>query len=513
MKERRETAILQLQVLQRPRHIKWMFLQLRRSRWLARLPKGIGAMSVVLLTTVLFETIIHVNASTAGFVYLIEVFLAAAYVGFYESIAVAVSAAFCFNYFFLPPIRKWEIRDPHNWVALIAFLAGSLIAGRLSSNARHRAEEAKNKQLEMERLYELSRAIMAMNPNQSMPAVIADKVLSLYPVRGVAIFDLTRHTVHAVGEWGIPNLELRLKIAAREGIADYDPESETLIQPIHLGHKCLGSIALKGSTQRNAALHALLNLIAMAMENALSHEMASGAEAVRQSEGFKSTLLDALAHEFKTPLTSIKGATTALLSGSKLNERQREDLLTVMDQEADRLNGLVTEAIQLARIEAGHLELNLHPHTIAELVGGALDQLSLGRDGRAIELAIDENIPFVQMDLTLMQVALRQLLDNAVKYSAPSSPIAIRAAMVEGAVEIQVRNWGVPLSEEELARVFEKFYRGWSMRQPVLGTGMGLAIAREILLAHGGDIRAESSSERGTLFILRFPAGSERQQV
>jgi signal transduction histidine kinase len=146
-------------------------------------------------------------------------------------------------------------------------------------------------------------------------------------------------------------------------------------------------------------------------------------------------------------------------------------------------------------------------------VSGALDQLSLGRDGRAIELAIDENIPFVQMDLTLMQVALRQLLDNAVKYSAPSSPIAIRAAMVEGAVEIQVRNWGVPLSEEELARVFEKFYRGWSVRQPVLGTGMGLAIAREILLAHGGDIRAESSSERGTLFILRFPAGSERQQV
>jgi two-component system sensor histidine kinase KdpD len=512
MKERREVDVLQIQVLKRPKRMEGMLLRLRCRRWIRNLAVGMVTLGGVLGTTALFATVISVNASTAGFVYLIEVLLTAAYGGFYESIAASIAAAFCFNYFFLPPIGTWEIRDPRNWVSFFAFLAISLIASRLSTNARRRAAEAGNKQLEMERLYELSRTILSMNPNASVSEQVASSVLNLYPVRGVAIFDLTLRVVHSAGECWMPGLELRLKLAAQDGVADYDRESETLIQPMILGHKCIGSVALRGGTSPDTAVHALVNLIAIALENAHSHQIATGAEALRQSEEFKSTLLDALAHEFKTPLTSIKGAATALLSGGNLSGQQREELLTVIDQEAERLNSLVTEATHLARIEAGDLDLNLHPHTITELVGGALDQISLGRHGRTVEISIDENLPPIQMDLPLMQAALRQLLDNAVKYSAARSPIAISAKIVNGTVEICVRNWGVPLSAEELARVFERFYRGQNVRPHILGTGMGLPIAKEILLAHGGDIRAESSAERGTMFILQLPIGSRKQE-
>ncbi len=467
------------------------------------------ALGSVFAATAVFRSVVPVNASTAGFAYLIEVLVTAAYGGFYESVVAAFVAAVCFNYYFLPPIGTWVITDPHNWVALFAFLASSLIASELSANARRRAAEATSRRLEVERLYELSRVIMRMDPSRAIAGQLAEEVRRVFQIRSVAIFDLTHRGVYSAGDVDMPDAELRLKRAARNDAALAEPDGEVLIRPITLGGKSMGSMMLRGSTSSEAAIQALLNLIAITLENARSHQIATSAEAVRQSEEFKSTLLDALAHEFKTPLTSIKGATTALLAGGNLNDRQREELLTVVDQEAERLNRMVTETTHLARIEAGKVQLDRHLHSVSTLVGGALDQMALGRDGRMVDLSIAEGLPPVRVDLVLMQVALRQLLDNAVKYSPPRSPLGISARIARAGVEIGVHNWGEVLSEADQMRVFDKFYRGQNVRHHVLGTGMGLAIAREILAAHGGSVRVESSPERGTEFVLRFPANPE----
>jgi two-component system sensor histidine kinase KdpD len=245
------------------------------------------------------------------------------------------------------------------------------------------------------------------------------------------------------------------------------------------------------------------------MENSRSREMATRAEAARQSEEFKSTLIDGVAHEFKTPLTSIKAATSGLLASTVSDPAQQRELLTVIDEEADRLTGLVTEAIHLARIEAGKIHLNKMPQSVKKLIDDAIQQAEPARDGRVLDVVIDKELPQVPFDNELMQLAIRQLVDNAQKYSTPGTPIRIRAGVHNGTVTIRVHNIGEVLSEVERHQVFEKFYRGAAVQNRVAGTGMGLAIAREILRAHGGDILLESSTDRGTEFTAMLPMGQK----
>src|SRR5512140_2411626 len=201
---------------------------------------AVAALGGILGTTLLFETVAPANASTAGFVYLVEVLLTAAYGGLYESVGASIVAAGCFNYFFLPPLRKWVIAGPNDWVAFFAFLVTALIASELSASARRRAAEATGRQLEMERLYELSRAILLMKPGPSIAAQVASGVLRIYPIGGIAIFDSALHAASSAGECGITDLEPRLRVAARDRNTLDDPERETLIRPLVLGEKCIG---------------------------------------------------------------------------------------------------------------------------------------------------------------------------------------------------------------------------------------------------------------------------------
>lgn len=249
--------------------------------------------------------------------------------------------------------------------------------------------------------------------------------------------------------------------------------------------------------------------MAISLENAHSREIATRAQVAQQSEEFKSMLLDGLAHEFKTPLTSIKAAASALLASNVSDAGQREELLTIVDQEAERLSRLVTEATHLARVEAGKIHLQREPHSVDSLVTGALEQMENRRDGRQVQVEIPRGLPQVSIDIELMQLALRQLLDNAIKYSPQSSPIRVSAALAGDNLIIAVHNWGEALPKAERIRIFDKFYRGTNVRHQVAGTGMGLSIAREILLAHGGDILLDSGPDRGTEFIMTMPVKSE----
>jgi two-component system, OmpR family, sensor histidine kinase KdpD len=229
------------------------------------------------------------------------------------------------------------------------------------------------------------------------------------------------------------------------------------------------------------------------------------AQAARQSEEFKSTLLDGLAHEFKTPLTSIRAATTALIASNVSDAAQRDELLTVVDQEAERLSRLVTEATRVARIEAGKIDVNCEWHSVARLIEDVLVQMEPERDGRRVDISIASDLPFAYVDADLMRLALKQLVDNALKYSPRTTAVQISCRLAGNQVLVSVRNQGEPLSDSERTRIFDKFYRGRNVRHQVAGTGMGLPVAREILLAHGGDIRLQSSNERGTEFAIMIP--------
>jgi signal transduction histidine kinase len=187
-------------------------------------------------------------------------------------------------------------------------------------------------------------------------------------------------------------------------------------------------------------------------------------------------------------------------------------LLTIIDEEADRLTGLVTEAIHLARIEAGKIHLHKLPQSVDKLIADTVQQLEPAVDGRLLQVQVDKDMPAVSFDTELMQLAIRQLVDNALKYSAPQTRITIGAGIRNGTLVIRVHNQGEVVAESERDQVFEKFYRGSAVRDRIAGTGMGLAIAREILRAHGGDILIESSADLGTEFTAMVPNGQKGQK-
>ena len=460
-----------------------------------RLP---AALFAVFLVTVVFKSIAGVNATTVGFGYLITILLIAASAGMAESIVASVVATFCFNYFFLPPLGTWTISDPENWVALFAFLISSIIASDLSRRGRRR-------RLEMERLYSLSRSIMLMDGGQPIGEQVARELVRICEIPAVAIYDSRSGAVYYGGSDSILGFEGRLKHAAVTGSQSRDDATDTLFAAIRLGGQSTGSIAIQGGGFGNTALQALLNLVAIALENARSREMVTRSQAARQSQEFKSTLLDGLAHEFKTPLTTIRAATTALL-GSNLSSGARHEFTMIVDQEAERLGRLVTEATHIARIEAGDIHINRQWLSLGTLIDNVLAEMEVQRDGRRIDVAIAPDLPDVFVDRDLIQLALRQLVDNALKYSVRETAIQVSARAAGNEFIISVRNQADPLSESEKSRIFEKFYRGQNVRHQVAGTGMGLPVARQILQAHGGDISLEQSNESGTDFVVRIPA-------
>jgi two-component system sensor histidine kinase KdpD len=465
--------------------------------------------SVVLITIVLqmaASVSAIVNATTVGFTYLIVILLVAAWWGIAEALVASIVATVFFNYFFLPPVGTWAIEDPENWVALFSFLATSFIASELSNRAKRRAIEANARKVEMERLYALSRAILAVDGTRPIGEQIAMELARIFEIPAVAIYDRASDSVHRVGAELQSGMDTRLREIARSGSqAKKDEELGMILAPISLGGETTGSIAIRGTELSNAALNALFNLIAITLESARSRDIATRAQAARESQEFKSTLLDGLAHEFKTPLTSIKAATTALLASHVSDALQQQELLTVVDQEAERLSRLVTEATRVARIEAGKIQVNRQKHSVHALIENVLAQMESQRDGRDLEISLAPDLPTVSVDADLIQLALRQLIDNALKYSPRKSSIRISAEVGAGHVLIVLRNRGEPLSQAEQSQIFDKFYRGRNVRQQVAGTGMGLPVARDVLIAHGGDIQLRSSNAGGTEFVVKIP--------
>ena len=467
------------------------------------------AVAFVGAITFVFVRMLPLNATTAGFFYLVAILTIATVGGLVESTIASIVAMLCFNFFFLPPVGTFTIADPQNWVALFAFLATSLVASQLSARAKRRTEEAVARQHEMEKLYSVSRALLLTDSTRPMGNQIVQSVAQAFGFSGVALYERNSNEVYRAAEGDLGDLDRKLREAALRSTSFRDEETGFTIAPVRLGGQPIGSLAIRDASLSDAALQSLLNLVAIGLERVLSQDALNRAEIARRSEELKSTLLDAIAHEFKTPLTSIKAVTTDLLSddANQLPERQRE-LVSIADEGTDRLSKLVTEAIQLARIEGGQFRLNRGIHLPSALASAALRQMKSFTEGRDIHVSIAENLPPVWVDSDLIQMVISHLLDNALKYSPSGSPIGIEAHFIDGRVTISMSDQGPGISEDEQSRIFEKFYRG-KEEGHLKGSGMGLAIAREIMSAHGEKIWVASSPGKGSKFVFSLPIASE----
>jgi two-component system sensor histidine kinase KdpD len=216
-------------------------------------------------------------------------------------------------------------------------------------------------------------------------------------------------------------------------------------------------------------------------------------------------LLDSVTHDFRTPLTSIKVSAQSLLGGAELDEAARRELLTVIDEESDRLNRLVGEAAEMAQLDAGALELRIESHQIHEAIQAALETSKNVLSKHVVEVKADKELPPVKIDLRRIEEVVAQLLDNAAKYSPPNTKVTIESRVEDRTLVTSVADQGLGIDEFDQALIFDKFYRGRGQRSTIQGTGMGLAIAKAIVEAHGGKMSMVSQLGKGSVFTFSLP--------
>jgi len=456
---------------------------------------------------VLYKQGPHANATTVALTFLLSVLVVSATWGFWYAAFLAVLSTLAFNYFFLPPFGTFTIADPQNWAALFAFLATAVIAGQLSERARRETIHANQRRREIEHLYAFSQRLLTLESVAELLNLVPRHIAETFNAGGAALFVCDRTDIYR-SDPDVREIETaRLQSVAARGEPSIDNDKALAYVPLRLGVRSVGSIGISGTTVSHESLDALSTLVAIAIERTRAIENVGKAEAARENEKLRSAILDSVAHEFRTPLTAIKASATSLLAGG-LDGSQQNELFAVINEESDRMNHLVEEATQMARLESKQVELEHLPHDIREAIDRALKLASKAVDGRGINVNIANDLPVAEFDMELIVNVLRQLLENAAKYSPPESPIHISVEKTSTELVVSVADHGSGIDELEQSIIFEKFYRGKDNRYSVQGTGMGLAIAKAVVEAHGGTIRVISQLGQGSVFSFTLPLKS-----
>lgn len=464
-----------------------------------------AAAGIVFGIALLCGKVLHVNATTAALTFVLAILAVSTVWGIAVSVFMSIIAMLAFNFYFLPPVGAFTVADPQNWIALFAFLIVSVLASHLSTRARQQAEDASARRRDIEKLYAFSQGLLESGNVIQLLNRIPTQIVLIFEVGAAALLLADKQKVYRSGPV-VPHLDLEsLKaIVAREEPV-IDAVNSVSFVPVRMGIRPIGSLGISGSVLSRQTLEAIGSMIAVAMERARAVEQLGQTEAAREGERLRTALLDSVAHALRTPLTSIKASVTNLLSNSELNDPQKRELLAIINEETDRLNRLVGEAGEMARLDAGEVELKLQPHPIDDVIAGALSHCKAALGTRSVEVHVAPGLPRVRVDLSRIPEVLIQLIENANQYSPPDQPITITAEQSGDFVLTSVADRGAGIDDPEQSLIFEKFYRGKDQRYAVEGTGMGLPIAKAIVEAHGGSISLMSQRGQGSVFSFTLP--------
>lgn len=467
------------------------------------------------------------NTTTIALLFMLVVLVVATATRLWVAVVTSIAAMLCFNFFFLPPVGTLTIADPQNWVALVAFLAVSLVASNLSAKVRDRAHEALARRDEMMRLFDLSRDVLLTTDSREATSQLARFISRRFDLAFVAVC-LPRagswDVVHAGGlSLGVDVHQLDLTFAGVERSLEFDAQARTYsgqrdmtidghivrLVPLRLGTKAVGLLAASGRPVEPGTLDAIAGVAAIAIERAQFLEERKTAELARQSEELKSALLASLGHDLRTPLTAIRVAASNL-QASWLGEAERREQSELVLAEVERLTRLFQNILEMARIDAGAIETELRWVDPAEVVAAARDHVVHALAGHRVEVDGGASAGrLVRIDPRLTAAALSHVLENAAQYTPPSAPITIGTDVRGDEFLVHVRDHGPGLAAADLPRLFDRFYRGVESKSRVSGTGMGLSIARGLLAAESGRIWAENAPEGGAEFTIAIPAASK----
>ena len=414
---------------------------------------------------------LRINLLAISSLYLLAVVAMASFCGFWQASFASLLAVACLDYFFMPPLFRFNVTDQQDWVALATFEVTALVISRLSAKELRSARDAAFHRTWMGQLYELSRDSLWMDLHQPPGPQLVVLIQRIFGARAVALFDKNLGRQDSVGEWGADEQNLARECCLLDAGHD-DRESETSKRVLRAASGTVGALIVRGRLSP-LVVDALASLSSIAIDRHQWFEKEEKADAARKGEQLRAAVMDALGHEFKTPLTTVQTASSGLLEMGGLTDLQRD---------------------------------------LAKLIEGEVLASRLAKEERdRIEISVDDPALAIWVDRGLLAMILTQYIDNARKYSTPGTPIKIGVQVSHTEVMISVHNYGLPIRMEDRERIFDRFYRAEDFRESVSGTGIGLSVARKAAESHHGHVWVISDQKEGTTFFLSLPLDSRRR--
>jgi len=480
-----------------------------RARIALLAPGALASLAILAFTWICFH--LGLNLASVGFLYLVCIVLAAVYGGFWQATWVSIVSVACLDYFFNDPIFSFSVARVSNWVELGAFEFTALVISQLSNRAHLREREAIAERRETERLYQTARRILLFENPADPGSPITSLIREIFELDAVLLFDAPSGRVYRSSQSFATNDDTAAQQTRDAYLLDsdtFDPSNKSWFCALRLGVRPMGSLALCGARMSQLTAAALASLAAIALERSRTLEEQYHAEAARQAEQLRTAVLDSLAHQFKTPLTVIRTASSGLPAAGGLSPLQT-DLVTLIDQEAKKLNDLASRLVGAPELHPTAFTPQPEPLLLSRLMKTAIQELDQPTASERFHITVPDRERPVFADRELILTALAQLIDNAVKYSLPESPIDVGLMVKEAAVVLTVRSKGLVVAAADRERIFERFYRAPGAQSCTTGTGLGLSIVKTIAADHQGHVWADGEPGYGTVFSLSLPVVSE----
>ncbi len=488
---------------------------------------GAAAVAIALGIGLLVKQFIDVQS--ISLVFLTAVLASAIAWGLWPSLFTAIAGALAYNFFFIPPLYTFAVGDPENVLALFFFLIVAVIVSNLTARTRTQIMTARLRAKITAELYAFSRKVAGIGDLDDLLWATAYQISSMLKVRTVLLMPAKEGDGLDVASGYPPEDQLdSADMAAARWTwehnrpagrgADTLPGGKRLFLPLRTESGPVGVLGIDRDVpgplltpDERRLLDALCDQGAVAIERIALAKGLDEARVLAETERLRAALLTSISHDLRTPLASILGTVSSLRSfPERYSTAEREELLTTLQDEAERLNRFVSNLLDMTRIESGAIELKLELIDVTEIVGSALQRAGNVLAGHRVEVAIEPELPMLRLDAVLFEQVLFNLLDNAAKYSPAGSRIDIRATRDGELVEIEVVDEGPGIPPADFERIFDKFYRVHAQDRRRAGTGLGLAICRGFIEALGGWIVARNRRDRsGAVLMIRMPVVPE----
>jgi two-component system sensor histidine kinase KdpD len=448
--------------------------------------------------------------SVAVLLYLLIVVATALFSGFWQAVIVSLSAVGAQAFLTARQHQHNLAADPVNSVTLVVFVLVALAISRLSTRVTNHAREAESRGGQMHDLYEFTRRTLQMNLHVEPGPQLAELVHEIFALEAVAVYDADLHAVYQAGYWNVDPHELAQNVYYFE-TSDDEAESGLGRRVVRLGTVPVGSLVVRGDTTP-LVNNAIASLIAITFDRYRAFANESRIETERRTEQLRATVLDSLAHAYKTPLTAIRAASTGLGEMGNLSPGQAE-LVALIDEQTSLLNELTTRLLTTARLDAGEVALHASPVGVASLIEEVVASLGDRLASMKVNIKLEDDDLVISCDRQLMVMLLTQYVDNACKYSIFGTTITIRVVRARAEAIFSVHSYGpvIPMADRE--RIFNRYYRSATQSNRAAGTGIGLSVAKRVAVIHGGYVWATSEEVEGTTFFAAIPAPVEKRNL